>query len=287
MWMSSVFSLALFSRNFTLDNGINIRFGGDFESEFVSFVFPGGAGAPIDEDVFVDSPGILWATYDPCGVRASKDCTIRTNYEVYEEDAKATFVQTLSHLNRTRGTVVGYSGGCFLAQYVEDQVPQLIHKVVLIAPVMNYPEAIQISNRCVEERLGLYQGFVNWIGDFFRRSIHYALCGTNCYNNRDSLSCIIDYARSSDLSTMDSIRSNQQRRYIAHSYLLQSIKMKFMHNVTFIVGEKDLIAPCSLVEKYYPSIEAPDKSLIVLKDSSHLLYLDEPTAFKNAIDQSV
>ncbi len=53
--------------------------------------------------------------------------------------------------------------------------------------------------------------------------------------------------------------------------------------VYFISGDGDWITPCLLVEEYYKTAKAPHKDMIIMKDSGHVPFMDDPKSFNDAI----
>ena len=53
--------------------------------------------------------------------------------------------------------------------------------------------------------------------------------------------------------------------------------------VYFISGDYDWTTPYPMVEKYYESVKAPDKDMILIKNTNHSPFLDNPDAFCAAV----
>lgn len=57
--------------------------------------------------------------------------------------------------------------------------------------------------------------------------------------------------------------------------------------VCFISGDKDWVAPYTMVEDYFESIIAPDKSMVFIKNAGHTPFLDKPIDFCEAVKSAL
>lgn len=53
--------------------------------------------------------------------------------------------------------------------------------------------------------------------------------------------------------------------------------------VFFLQGESDWITPTSMVQDYYELITAPQKNIVIMKNTGHTPFLDDPAAFADGI----
>ncbi|MBP3041258.1 alpha/beta hydrolase [Bacillaceae bacterium Marseille-Q3522] len=58
---------------------------------------------------------------------------------------------------------------------------------------------------------------------------------------------------------------------------------KYEVPVYFISEDNDWITPYPLVEEYYQTVEAPDKEMILIENTGHATFLDDPAAFAEAV----
>ena len=52
--------------------------------------------------------------------------------------------------------------------------------------------------------------------------------------------------------------------------------LKFAVPVTFVYGTEDISCPSELLKACFDSIEAPNKSLEIIENASHMCFLDKP-----------
>lgn len=53
--------------------------------------------------------------------------------------------------------------------------------------------------------------------------------------------------------------------------------------VYFIMGDNDWITPDDMAAAYYESVEAPDKNIILIENTGHSLFVDDPEVFDEAV----
>lgn len=63
--------------------------------------------------------------------------------------------------------------------------------------------------------------------------------------------------------------------------------MHFQVPVIFVNGDEDISCPVKLMEMCYDAIQAPNKELIIMKDTSHMCFFDQPEAFHNILVEKI
>jgi pimeloyl-ACP methyl ester carboxylesterase len=64
---------------------------------------------------------------------------------------------------------------------------------------------------------------------------------------------------------------------------MNKLNMKYEVPMYFIAGESDWITPTVTAEQYYKNVDAPDKSMIIIKDAGHSPFIDQPERFQEAV----
>jgi pimeloyl-ACP methyl ester carboxylesterase len=67
------------------------------------------------------------------------------------------------------------------------------------------------------------------------------------------------------------------------SFDMNKLNTKYKVPMYFISGESDWITPKVTAEQYYKDIEAPVKSMIIIKDAGHSPFIDQPEKFQEAV----
>jgi pimeloyl-ACP methyl ester carboxylesterase len=74
---------------------------------------------------------------------------------------------------------------------------------------------------------------------------------------------------------------------LATDYDIEHYGTSYDVPVIYILGEQDWVTPTPLAEAFYNRIEAPHKELILISEAGHMLMLDQPTAFSEAVINSL
>lgn len=71
--------------------------------------------------------------------------------------------------------------------------------------------------------------------------------------------------------------------YILLEFNIYDYDIEYEVPVYFISGAADWVTPYPLVEEYYETIKAPDKEMIIIEDTGHAPFFDDPEAFTSAV----
>lgn len=71
--------------------------------------------------------------------------------------------------------------------------------------------------------------------------------------------------------------------YLFYGFNSYENELKYEVPVYFISGDDDWITPYPLVLEYYETIKAPDKEMILLENTGHSPFQDDPEAFSSAV----
>lgn len=71
--------------------------------------------------------------------------------------------------------------------------------------------------------------------------------------------------------------------YAMFNYDANALDYKFEVPIYIVQGEYDWITPSAMVEEYFKEIDSPKKEFIILPNTGHIPYLDNPKEFSEAV----
>ncbi len=218
--------------------------------------------------------------------------------EQFKSDGVELIKYVLERLDKEKVYLLGHSWGTCLGIELADEHPEYIHTYIGVSQVVNDRRAVQIAYDWVmekaieedhrdrieflQEELGeppyshseyrqLAQLVGEYGGNFDLEIWKIALIALRAPEYR-----VIDYFRL--LSGMNRGGGPLHDDEMLHFNYIEEIPAVELP-VFFLVGEKDYNTPTELVEEYYQTINAPQKELIILKNSAHTPFLKEPENF--------
>ena len=224
------------------------------------------------------------------------------------KDAHELMVYLTKRFDKQKLYLVGHSWGSFLGMYLVKRHPELIHAYIGAAQGVDLLEQEKLSHQFVLEEArkrgdkktlrrlekvgeppyeNLYKGFAAK----YQALTHY---GGFIYGETTQLKLFKSILKSKEYNFFRFIQyglglfyhyknllKNEGERTWELSPITYANKVEVP--VYFIQGRYDGVASGQLLDKYYETLDAPHKELIILQNSGHFLFLKEPDAFCEAI----
>ncbi len=197
--------------------------------------------------------------------------------------------------------IMGHSWGSIVAILAAKNSPEYYHKYIGVSQVVDYNEAIKIGYVMMKEQAekqnkgdvlkllnkigappysgekhSIYRRCIGKMSGFIKTKPKYgigkAILKSKEYPAAEKLKYYLNAMRTAKAIYKNGIDADLLE-------LVQELKVP----VTFISGRYDLSTPLVLVEKFYQSLSAPKKELIILENSAHMPQLEEFGKFNEII----
>jgi len=199
-------------------------------------------------------------------------------------DAEYIIESLLEELDQDCVYLVGHSHGSYLAAILTTQRPDLVCAFIGTGQVSDRELSAQVRTQRLTD-----MGYDPETPGFANETMLFA-AGGELYGETSFTPLIITGLLAPEYSLFDVLNvpkgssfSSEHMQYDVIDGNLTDEITTFQRPVYFIMGKHDLVTPLESARVYFDSIDAPKKSFIVMDQSAHFPFFEEPEAFLHSL----
>lgn len=301
-----------------LEHHVQIR-GKNKENPIILFLH-GGPGFPIGylstsfQSELEENYTIVHYDQRHCGRTYYKnlDENYELNYELLLEDLDAMVEYLKEKYNKDKIVILGQSWGSVLGLTYANTHPENVEAYIGVGQVIDFDQGkVEAANEAIklasEEDIEILNDEVEKFkevdavdkmdvenietliltsikylkGDKEQSAFNMIWSGLkSSYMNLDDIKWYLNASSTKKIIDLEEELIN----YMYFEFDAYNLSYNYEVPIYFISGGNDWITPYTMVEKYYNSIEAIEKDMIIIPETGHTLFLDSPKEFTAAIN---